>query len=462
MNFSFVDIETTGAHSRHDRIIEIGILRVEDNQLIRTYQKLINPETYLNPFISQMTGIVQSDLETAPTFEEVKEEILEILDGTVFVAHNVRFDYGFIRNEFKRYGIQFASKQLCTVKLSRTLFPQYPRHSLDSLIERFQFNMENRHRAFDDAKILWDFYQKIQTLFPVETVDKVLKEIMKKPALPQHLSQSTLDNLPDGPGVYIFYGENDMPLYVGKSVNLRDRVLSHFSDDLNSSKELKISQQIQRIETIQTVGEFGALLKEAELIKSMQPLYNTQLRKTHKVVLLKKKEREDRFYTLEMEQVKEIKPDDLSTMLGIFPNKQKAKEYIKKKSDEFQLCEKLLGLEKSSGSCFGHKLEKCKGACIQKEHFLSYNMRFIQAFSEKKIKSWPFEGAIKITEFDPIEHKTEEFIADKWCLTSFNNTDLFFDYDTYKILVRYIFNHKNQARIQPIQNEQLLNMQTHF
>jgi DNA polymerase-3 subunit epsilon len=462
MNFSFVDIETTGAHSRHDRIIEIGILRVEEDKLIRTYQKLINPETYLNPFISQMTGITQTDLETAPTFDEVKEEILEILDNTVFVAHNVRFDYGFIRNEFKRFGIQFSSKQLCTVKLSRTLFPQYTRHSLDSLIERFQFNMENRHRAFDDAKILWDFYQKVQIMFPLPTVEKVLQEIMKKPALPQHLSQTMLDNLPDGPGVYIFYGENDTPLYVGKSINLRDRVLSHFSDDLNSSKELKISQQIQRIETIQTVGEFGALLKEAELIKSIQPLYNTQLRRTHKVVLLKKKELADRFYTLEMAQVKEIKPEDLTTTLGIFPNKKKAKEYIKKKSDEFQLCEKLLGLEKSSGSCFGHKLEKCKGACIQKEHFLSYNMRFIQAFSEKKIKSWPFEGPIKITEFDPIERKTEEFIANKWCLASFDNTDLFFDYDTYKILVRYIFNHKNQAHIKPLHNEQLLDMQTHL
>lgn len=460
MNFSFVDIETTGAHARHDRIIEIGILRVEDNKLAKTYQKLINPETYLNPFISQMTGISQTDLENAPTFEELKEEILEILDGTIFVAHNVRFDYGFLRNEFKRFGIDYSSKQVCTVKLSRTLFPQYTRHSLDSLIERFQFQMENRHRAFDDAKVLWDFYQKVHTLFPTETVEKVVQEIMKKPALPQHLSQSILDNLPEGPGVYIFYGENDIPLYVGKSVNIRDRVLSHFSNDQNSSKELKISQQIQKIETIPTVGEFGALLKEAELIKTMQPLYNTQLRRTHKVVLVKKKELPNRFYSIEMEHVKQITPDDLTTMLGIFPSKKKAKEYIKKKTEDHQLCEKLLGLEKTSGSCFGHKIERCKGACINKEHFLSYNMRFIQAFSEKKVKSWPFEGAIKITEFDPIEQKKEEFIANKWCLTSYDNSELFFDYDTYKILVRYIFNRRNQPHITPLRNAVSQDMQS--
>ncbi len=461
MKFSFVDIETTGAHARHDRIIEIGILRVEDNKLSRTYQKLINPETYLNPFISQMTGISQSDLETAPTFEEIKEEILEVLDDTIFVAHNVRFDYGFLRNEFKRFGVNFSSKQMCTVKLSRTLFPQYPRHSLDSLIERFQFNMENRHRAFDDAKILWDFYQKVHTMFPVETVQKVVQEIIKKPALPQHLSQDILDNLPEGPGVYIFYGEGDIPLYIGKSVSIRDRVLSHFTNDQNSSKELKISQQILRIETIPTVGEFGALLKEAELIKTMQPLYNTQLRRTHKVVLLKKKELPNRFYSLEMEHVKQISPDDINTMLGIFPSKKKAKEYIKKKAEEFQLCEKLLGLEKCSGSCFGHKLERCRGACINKEHFLSYNMRFIKAFSEKKIKTWPFEGAIQITEIDPIEQKQEIFVANKWCLSSPEKDELFFDYDTYKILVRFIFNHRNQAYISPIR-ETSQNMQSHF
>ncbi|HRN70565.1 MAG TPA: exonuclease domain-containing protein [Candidatus Woesebacteria bacterium] len=459
MNLSFVDIETTGAHARYDRIIEIGILRVENNMLTKTYQKLINPETYLNPFISQMTGISTSDLEKAPTFEEIKEEILEVLDGTIFVAHNVRFDYGFLRNEFKRFGINYSSKQMCTVKLSRTLFPQYTRHSLDTLIDRFQFDMENRHRAFDDAKILWDFFQKVHTLFPIETVERVVNEIIKKPALPQHLSQDILDNLPEGPGVYIFYGEGNIPLYIGKSVTIRDRVLSHFTNDQNSSKELKISQQIVRIETIPTVGEFGALLKEAELIKTMQPLYNTQLRRTHKVVLLKRKELPNRFYSLEMEQVKQITPDDISTMLGIFPSKKKAKEYIKKKAEEHELCEKLLGLEKGSGSCFGHKIERCKGACINKEHFLSYNMRFIQAFSEKKIKSWPFEGAIKITEVDPIEHKREEFIANRWCLTSAERQELFFDYDTYKILVRYIFNRRNQAYISPMK-ESLHTMQS--
>ncbi len=447
MKYSFVDIETTGSHSRYDRIIEIGILRVEEDKLVKTYNQLINPQTYLSPFISQMTGINADELETAPPFEHIKEEILEVLDDTVFVAHNVRFDYGFIKNEFKRFGINYSAKQLCTVKLSRKLFPQYKRHSLDSLIERFNFVTKNRHRAFDDAKVVWDFFQKINLAYPAEIITKAVNEIMKKPSLPLGLSQQVIDTLPENPGVYMFYGDNDIPLYIGKSVNIKDRVLSHFSDDQNSSKELRITQQIKYINTIETVGELGALLKEAELIKKMQPLYNRQLRQTKKIVILRKKTLKNGYLTLEPESITHIDTSDLQTLMGIFPSKIKAKEYIRKKAQEYSLCEKLLGLEKSTGSCFSHKLEKCRGACISKELPIKYNIRFVQAFSQKKIKSWPFKGAIKITEYDPIEKRKEEFIINKWCLISDEQNEAFFDYDIYRILVRYIFNGKNSRKI---------------
>ncbi len=447
INYSFVDIETTGSHSRYDRIIEIGILRVEQDKVVRTYNQLINPQTYLSPFIAQMTGINPDDLESAPPFEHIKEEILEVLDDTIFVAHNVRFDYGFIKNEFKRFGINYSAKQLCTVKLSRKLFPQYKRHSLDSLIERFNFSTKNRHRAYDDAKVIWDFFQKINLSYPAEIITKAVNEITKKPSLPLGLNQQVIDSLPENPGVYMFYGENDLPLYIGKSVNIKDRVLSHFTDDQNSSKELRITQQIKYINTIETVGELGALLKEAELIKKMQPLYNRQLRKTKKLIVLRKKTLENGFLTLNIESITHIDTSDLPTLMGIFPSKKKAKEYMREKALDHSLCEKLLGLEKCSGSCFGHKLERCKGACVGRELPVRYNIRFVQAFSQKKIKTWPFRGAIKITEYDPIENRKEEFIINKWCLTSKDSDEIFFDYDTYKILVRYIFNEKNSRKI---------------
>src|SRR3990167_75912 len=134
---TIVDIETTGSRVTYDRVIEIGILRVEEGKVVKKYQTLINPQMYISPFISQFTGISQHELETAPTFEEVKEDIFSLFEDSFFVAHNVRFDYGFIKNEFKRYGISFSNKHFCSARLSRLLFPHHRHHNLDSIIERF-------------------------------------------------------------------------------------------------------------------------------------------------------------------------------------------------------------------------------------------------------------------------------------------------------------------------------------
>ncbi|PIZ64583.1 hypothetical protein CO051_01130 [Candidatus Roizmanbacteria bacterium CG_4_9_14_0_2_um_filter_39_13] len=143
MTYSFVDIETTGTSTRHDRIIEIGILRVENDKIVKKYNQLINPETHVSPFITQITGIIPDDLEDAPTFEIVKDEVYELLRDSIFVAHNVRFDHGFLKNEFKRFDMQFSMKQLCTVRLSRTLFPEHRHHNLDAIIERFNITCTN-------------------------------------------------------------------------------------------------------------------------------------------------------------------------------------------------------------------------------------------------------------------------------------------------------------------------------
>lgn len=174
---AFVDLETTGSSSNHDRIMEIGILRVENNQLVDTYTTLVNPETYVSPFIEQMTGISQEQLLKAPTFEDIKNIVLERLSDCVFVAHNVRFDYGFLRNEFKRYNISYTAKHFCTAKLSSILYPQYRRHNLDEIINRFGFSCERRHRAFDDAKVLWDYYRTMRELIPHEKLTSTIKNL---------------------------------------------------------------------------------------------------------------------------------------------------------------------------------------------------------------------------------------------------------------------------------------------
>ena len=281
---AFVDIETTGLRASSDRIIEIGILRVEENKLVKTFQSFVNPQTYLPKEITMLTGITAQDIEDAPTFRSIKDEITDILKDCTFVAHNVRFDYAFLKHELLREQIRFSAKQFCTVRLSRQLFPHWPRHNLDTLIKECNITCENRHRAYDDAQVLYQFYQQLLQTMPHDELEQALAKTMKKPSLPLHLPMEMIDTLPEKPGVYIFYGADDqkeqtatesrtkfdtkniIPLYVGKSVNIKNRVQSHFSADISSPTEMKIAQQIKSIETVTTAGELGALLLESGLL----------------------------------------------------------------------------------------------------------------------------------------------------------------------------------------------------
>jgi len=174
MNLSFVDVETTGVSAKSDRIIEIGIIRVEKGNVVAKYNQLINPEVLVPEFIQNMTGITDDGLEGKPTFRDVKDEVSELLNDSIFVAHNVGFDHGFISHEFEREGMTRQWSRLCTVQLSRRLYPQYRRHNLDSIINRFGFNCDNRHRAYDDASILWNFYQRISSEFSLDVINEMI------------------------------------------------------------------------------------------------------------------------------------------------------------------------------------------------------------------------------------------------------------------------------------------------
>ncbi|MDO8497925.1 MAG: exonuclease domain-containing protein [bacterium] len=275
---AFIDIETTGSSMLHDRIIEIGIIRVEDDQVSEVFETLINPQTYVSPFITELTGITSQEVEQAPPFEEIEAKVHNLLKDCTFVAHNVRFDYGFVKNEFKRLGRNFSSELMCTVRLSRKLFPHHTRHNLDAIIKRHDIQCENRHRALGDAKVIWEFYQKIRRKFNSKTLDKAFDWVMRKPSLPFLLNPEVLENIPESCGVYIFYGENDLPLYVGKSVNMKERVLTRLTNDHHSAKESSISAQLRRIEWIQTIGELGAHILESSKIKDLQPVYNRKIR----------------------------------------------------------------------------------------------------------------------------------------------------------------------------------------
>lgn len=466
---AFVDLETTGTSANHDRIIEVGVVRVEDGIITKTFSSLVNPQSHIPKQITSITGIKTEDVENAPSFRELADEITDLLTDTIFVAHNVRFDYGFLKYEFARLNKSFSMRHFCTVRLSRLLFPSERHHNLDAIIERFNITCTNRHRALDDASVLATFYEILQKKIQPDVLKKTLSFAMKQPSLPPHLPKSAVDTLPQSPGVYMFFGEGDMPLYIGKSINIKDRVLSHFSSDVHRGTEMKISQQIHHIQTFPTAGELGALFLESQMIKKHLPLYNRRLRYSYELIALYETTNADGYKSLRMDSLdtSDVKnTDTLSSIIGIFRNKQEVKRFLTQQAKEYNLCEKLLGLEKTKGACFASRIEICKGACEKKEKPLFYNLRFTTAFSQSKLLPWPFSGPIVIEEHDVLSKMSEAFIFHKWCfvgsIKQYENHDSVsevsqpsFDLDTYKILRSYLRQEKNGVKVRVLKQEDL-------
>ncbi len=464
-NLAVVDIETTGGSSSFDRIIEIGVLRIEKGSVVKTFETLLNPGGAISPFIENLTGISSGQLVSMPTFSDIEDELLEMLSDAIFVAHNSRFDYAFVKSEFKRHDREFRAKQLCTVKLSRTLFPTYRKHSLDNIIERFGIECARRHRALDDAKVVWDFLQKIPESVSEEKIQNAYAEILKNPSLPPHLLVGEIEKLPEGPGVYLFFGDGEIPLYIGKSVNIKERVLSHFSNDTESSRELEITQQIKRIESIKTSGELGALLLESELIKKLQPIYNRKLRYARRLTYMEQIEKNGYFSVL-TKTTNEIEVDNIENVLAITKSQKQSTALLRTLLKDYTLCEKMLGMSNNSGPCFSYHLGWCKGACVGKENPAIYNARFVMAFSKTKLTAWPFNGPIMIRE--QYGESTEGLVFNNWCylgkyeevMNGEKNTDLVLtDFDVYKILRSFLKDEKNYKKIVSLENLEEKNSQ---
>jgi len=460
LDLAIVDVETTGTSPGYDRIIEVGVLKVKGGTVVDKFSTLVDPERGIPYHIESLTGITNKDLSGAPTFSDIKEELIQLLEGCVFVAHNARFDYGFLRNEFGREGIDFSAKCLCTARLSRKLFPHERRHGLDSIIRRFGISCQNRHRALDDAQVLWEFLYLLKERVDASRLMTAIRELLKTTTLPPQIEQSTVNSLPDCPGVYVFYGEDGRPLYVGKSVNIRSRVLSHFSGDCGSGKEMALCQQVRDIKAIRTSGELGALLLESHTIKELYPAYNRRSLSRRKLVMIKKVLTKENYLSVEVELLGRLSPSDLCYILGIFRTAKKAKEFLWSTAGEHELCPKIMGLEKGKGSCSYVELGKCHGACAGKESAHSYNERFMRAFAASGIRAWPFSGPILIEEKNG-STEGEAFLVDQWCMVGsfkFDGTgaerflpaDYVFDYDSYKILTEHLLRPGKGAKLRPI------------
>ena len=279
---AFVDLETTGATAASDHITEIGIVEVDPDGTVREWQQLVNPGVPISPFIQQLTGISNAMVAAAPPFAAIADEVFARLQGRLFIAHNARFDYGFLKQEFARSGLCFRATTLCTVKLSRDLYPDYKRHSLDALIERHQLRAAARHRALADAQLVHQFWQKIHVDRSLDEIACALDLQHASPALPPELDPAILDQLPEKGGVYLFYGEHqgasDQPLYIGRARDLRSRILSHFPArppaGAKYQRKQKMAQSVRRITWEEIANHESAQDRENLLIRSLQPVYN--------------------------------------------------------------------------------------------------------------------------------------------------------------------------------------------
>ena len=469
-----LDCETTGGRAKYHRVIEIGLLVIENGQLVETWQSFINPETIIPRHIQKLTGISPNMVENAPKFGEISEILQEKLKDRTLVAHNARFDYSFLKSEFERAGIAYSTKPLCSVKMSRNLYPQFKRHGLSEIIRRFDLNIENRHRALDDAQMIYGFFLKTSAIYSPQEISACCKQLLKRASLPPLLDPDEINKIPNTSGVYYFYSQQGELLYVGKSVNLRNRVLSHFSSDYKNSKEFQMSQKTAHVTFETTPSDFGAQIRESHQIKSLAPLYNRRLRKTRKLYQYKSTTNTDGYLQLETEAVSSAAPSD--QQFGLFRSPRQATVQLEKLADQYFLCHQLIGLEKPKAknmACFRSQLNKCFGACHGKESAEKYNERLNSAIARYQIQTWPYQTAIMIEERNAEDSDRAAFhIIDNWryiaqldipedvydlgyeavlspsapTLKSKHTlaADDKFDLDIYFILVRFLINEENK------------------
>ncbi len=461
----FVDIETSGSDIRRSQIIEIAVIRVENEKIVEEYKSLVKPRTNIPQWITNITGIKNNDLEDAPYFEDIAYSLDKILKNAMFIAHNVRFDYSYIKRQMHESGYEFNPKLCCTVRLSRALYPENKGHSLEKIISRHNIKTKARHRAFDDAMAIKTFSEIAYQEKGHDKFEAAVNTQLKSQTLPPNLNESKIKDLTNKPGVYVFEDEDGLPIYVGKSVALRSRVLSHFNQDKNINKEMKISKNTHNIRTIETNNELEALLLESQMIKQELPIYNQKLRRVSSHFVLIKQYNDSGYANITIADKDLSKEINLSNIYGMFNSKIKAKLALENLRRIYQICPKLLGLEKTNSSCFLYQLGKCSGACVGKETVKVHNIRMETALAKLKIENWPYKTAVAIG-----DDNGNHVVVDKWIVLGYLNNidqgepdfkqiDRRFDQDTYRILRSYLSKNMNKLTIKPF-NLDMINKYT--
>lgn len=372
--YAIVDIETTGSHAAANGITEIAIHCFDGNMVTATFETLVNPLQPIPPFIQQMTGITNEMVATAPPFATIAEKIYTLLKGQIFVAHNVQFDYTFIKTQLRAHGFELQSPKLCTVRLSRLILPGYPSYSLGKLCRSLGIEVANRHRAGGDTAATVALFKKLIHEDQAHHIAKSLKRNSKEWILPPNVPRTDFEQLPTRPGVYYFHDKKGKVVYVGKAINVRFRVNSHFSNDAPTLQKQKFMRGVYRI-TYQECGTplMASILESAE-IKHRWPRFNSAQKKQEEAYSLFAFKDQQGYIRLALDSVKKNVPSLLQ-----FPYLAEGHAMIRKLVRTHQLCLRLCFLQAEAGPCEGVAQNSCKGACLRQESPTLYNKRMMAA-----------------------------------------------------------------------------------
>jgi len=374
--YAIVDIETTGSYAAGNGIIEIAVRVLDGDQVIEQFETLINPGQRIPRYIQAFTGITNDMVEGAPYFEEVAEKLFTILQGNIFVAHNVNFDYSFVKNHLQLYGYTLNTKKLCTVRLSRQIFPGYPSYSLGNLCHSIGIQLENRHRAGGDADATVTLFKLLLQHDKKEVIATSLKRNSKEQTLPPNVPKAHFDALPSSPGVYYFHDSKGVVVYVGKAKDIRKRVSSHFSNNSDSKQKQNFVRHIHAISFQPTATELMACILESTEIKRLWPAFNNAQKKPEEVFGIFMYEDQSGYMRLAIEKKRKH-----ANPIYTFHYKVDGHGVIRKLMQEFELCPKLCFMQTDNDHCQGMVDQHCIGACEKKEAPQAYNARVLQAIA---------------------------------------------------------------------------------
>ena len=472
--FAIVDVESTGAHPVRDRITEIAILRVEDGEVVARWESLVAPGQPIPPLIEQVTGISDAMVADAPPFDAIADTVAALLEGCVFVAHSARFDFGFIKNAFERIGRAFDAQVLCTVKLSRALYPQHHKHGLDALIERHGLSCAVRHRAMGDVDVLWQFVCLVEAEFPRDVLSRAIERAMKAPVQPPGLPEGELEAVPDVPGLYLFYaqpeaagGQREVPLFVGRAQSLRARVREHFGPAARKGRDAELAAQVRRVEWVGTAGELDTSLREAALLRSFQPRFNRPHEPADGAFALRLLPNRRRPPIFETVLIAGTDPAGWPGLHGVFRNRREADNVLRELAMLYRLCPQRLGLEGGSGPCSAQASRRCAGVCARRETPAEHDARLAGALAGVGLKPWPWAGPVVIEEAHPVSGRHRLQLFDRWCHLGSVDAEAgeaalhelaasaarAFDADVWRMFVRWLAVPAHLAQLKPLAPE---------